>query len=126
MQPLIADYLSQQLDRVANAISQTPMTAYQRQQLEAVLIGSDYVRDQLQRRPELLAATLERVEQPYSSGELSQRAADALQLVDSEESLMRELRRLRQREMIRIIWRDLTGLADLAETTRTLSDLADA
>jgi [glutamine synthetase] adenylyltransferase / [glutamine synthetase]-adenylyl-L-tyrosine phosphorylase len=42
-----------------------------------------------------------------------------------EVRLKRILRDLRQREMLRILWRDIGGLADLAETCRDLSDLAD-
>ena len=45
---------------------------------------------------------------------------------DSIEALMAALRRLRRREMIRIAWRDIGGLADFEETVRDTSDLADA
>ncbi len=41
-------------------------------------------------------------------------------------ALMKRLRRFRQREMVRIIWRDFTGLADLIETTRDMTALAEA
>jgi glutamate-ammonia-ligase adenylyltransferase len=41
-------------------------------------------------------------------------------------ALMAALRRLRQREMVRIAWRDLSGRADLEETLNDLSELADA
>ncbi|MBU6470075.1 MAG: bifunctional [glutamate--ammonia ligase]-adenylyl-L-tyrosine phosphorylase/[glutamate--ammonia-ligase] adenylyltransferase [Gammaproteobacteria bacterium] len=44
----------------------------------------------------------------------------------SEEELMTGLRRVRRREMLRITWRDLAGWAELGETLRDLSDLADA
>ncbi|MCB1799918.1 MAG: bifunctional glutamine synthetase adenylyltransferase/deadenyltransferase, partial [Gammaproteobacteria bacterium] len=36
-----------------------------------------------------------------------------------------QLRRFRQREMLRIVWRDLGGLASLDETLEDLSELAD-
>ncbi len=41
-------------------------------------------------------------------------------------ALGRRLRRLRRRELARIIWRDLNGLAPVAETMRELSWLAEA
>lgn len=44
---------------------------------------------------------------------------------DSEEGLQRQLRRFRRREMVRIIWRDLNRLADMAETTLDISRLAE-
>ena len=45
----------------------------------------------------------------------------------ADEAALREaLRRLRQREMLRIAWRDLAGWADLDETLTALSALADA
>ena len=43
-----------------------------------------------------------------------------------ENALTGMLRRIRQREMVRIAWRDLVGWADLAETMADLSDFADA
>lgn len=57
----------------------------------------------------------------YSS-RLSTIVADAV----DETSLHQKLRYFRQREMVRIIWRDLASWADLAETVRDLSALADA
>ena len=39
---------------------------------------------------------------------------------------MEALRRFRRRHMVRIAWRDIAGWADLDETLRDLSALADA
>lgn len=44
---------------------------------------------------------------------------------DSEAELMESLRGFRKRHMVRIAWRDLAGWADLDETLRDLSTLAD-
>src|SRR6185436_10070929 len=44
----------------------------------------------------------------------------------SEAEAMESLRRFRKRHMMRIAWRDLAGWADLDETLRDLSALADA
>lgn len=44
----------------------------------------------------------------------------------TEAELMESLRRFRRRHMVRIAWRDIAGWADLDETLRDLSALADA
>ena len=49
-----------------------------------------------------------------------------LHKVKDEEAMMRVLRTFRQREMIRIAWRDLADWAQTTETLRDLSLLADA
>lgn len=70
-----------------------------------------------------------------SSGDLEKlrepddiKAALALFLssVETEEQLMAGMRAFRNREMVRIAWRDLLGLASLDETLCDLSHLADA
>ncbi len=59
-------------------------------------------------------------------GALTSRVAARLATCDEENSLHTALRQLRQREMLRIAWRDLAGWATLDETLGDLSDLADA
>ncbi len=93
-----------------------------------VLAFSDFVAEQCTRRPDLLehllrSGDLDRVNAPgaYAAG-----LASRLKGVADTETLGRRLRRFRCREMIRIAWRDLTGLAGLAETTTDLSALAEA
>ena len=49
----------------------------------------------------------------------------ATQMIHDEVSLKRALRKLRQHVMLRIIVRDLNGLADLAEVMQSVSDLAE-
>lgn len=43
----------------------------------------------------------------------------------AEPEFLRALRIFRHRELVRCIWRDVTGAADLGESLRALSDLAD-
>ena len=45
---------------------------------------------------------------------------------NNEEALSKQLRLFRRREMLRIVWRDIAGWAELAETTRDLSYMAEA
>jgi len=57
---------------------------------------------------------------------LKKRVRDPLSRCRNEAALHQVLRETRQREMLRIAWRDLAGWATLDETLRDLSDLADA
>jgi glutamate-ammonia-ligase adenylyltransferase len=66
------------------------------------------------------------LERGYPPRKLAAALQGALATITNETALHRALRLFRQREMLRIAWRDIAGWADLAETTRDLSDLADA
>ena len=48
-----------------------------------------------------------------------------LEKIDSEAALMKQLRQCRNREMVRIAWRDLAGWAELDETLHDLTALAE-
>ncbi|AFJ02879.1 Glutamate-ammonia-ligase adenylyltransferase [Methylophaga frappieri] len=93
-----------------------------------VLAGSDYVVQQGERKPEQVKTLLasDDIRQIYDDETLQQRLPVILDTVTEEAALHQTLRQFRHREMVRIIWRDLAGWADLAETTRDLSALADA
>lgn len=62
----------------------------------------------------------------YGSDEFQNRVSNALSGITDEQELGSALRLLRQREMIRIAWRDLAGKADLMEVISDLSAFADA
>ena len=62
----------------------------------------------------------------YGDGEMRRRLDAALDAVDNEPALDASLRRFRQREMVRIAWRDLSGTGTLEDTMGDVSDLADA
>jgi len=83
---------------------------------------SRWLAARLHARPEL-AEWLERtLEQAVSRAEMAAFLAEG---IDTEEDLKRQLRRLRERVYARVMTRDLNGLADLAEVTRSLSQLAE-
>ena len=63
------------------------------------------------------------VDRPFGAGEM--RAALAGGSVEDEEGLARALRRLRARVMVRLIARDLGGLASLEEVLETTTALAE-
>jgi glutamate-ammonia-ligase adenylyltransferase len=80
---------------------------------------SRYAARALAARPEL-AAELERPA-PFPRAEMQA----ALQGADSDSVLAAKLRRLRERVLLRVMARDLAGLAALEEVCGTMSDLAE-
>jgi len=93
-----------------------------------VLAGSDYVTQWGERHSDraaklIASGDLSRV---YDREYYSLNLAVLLENVVDEATLHQKLRYFRQREIVRIIWRDLAGWADLAETVAELSALADA
>jgi len=92
----------------------------------AVFAASRFVAEAAERDPGLLpglAGTGE-LERARGAGEIAALAAGVTGA--DEAAFMDALRRLRRRELVRIAWRDLAGLAPLDETLRELSALADA
>jgi [glutamine synthetase] adenylyltransferase / [glutamine synthetase]-adenylyl-L-tyrosine phosphorylase len=92
--------------------------------LLSVWEASDYVAQASLRNPDLLNQN--ELEQPIQVGELSSQLEALLSGVSDEATLAKQLRFFRRRQMVRIIWRDLTRQAPLAETLESLSALADA
>jgi glutamate-ammonia-ligase adenylyltransferase len=97
-------------------------------QLSRVWEASEYVAQSAIRYPGLLPELhgSGRLSRPCLSGELGELLALALEGAEDDESLGTALRRFRRREMVRIIWRDIAGLAKLGETLEDLTALADA
>ena len=92
-----------------------------------VLGGSEYANEWGQRyeeRAEELTASGD-IHIIYDCDAYQQRLNSRLVSVSNDVMLKQQLRYFRQREMVRIIWRDLAGWADLSETTRDLSAMAD-
>ena len=96
--------------------------------LPEVWAGSDFVAQTCLRSPEVLdnLAQSGDLERPFAVGDLAARLDKILVEVADETALSASLRHFRNREMVRIIWRDLAGWADLDETLADLSALADA
>jgi glutamate-ammonia-ligase adenylyltransferase len=93
-----------------------------------VLRGSDYVKQWGERFPESAESLIASadIHCVYDEAGFKNRLFEYLKDVIDEVGLHQQLRYFRQREMVRIIWRDLAGWADLAQTVRELSALADA
>jgi glutamate-ammonia-ligase adenylyltransferase len=99
----------------------------QTERLEAIWASSEFAAQLCLRQPELLIG-LHRdglLDRAYAGGELGRALAAELEGVADEADLERRLRRFRQCQMLRIVWRDLGGLAGLDETLEDLSELAD-
>ena len=94
--------------------------------LPVVWAASEFVATTCVNKPALLLdlATSGDLFKPYPEGDLTRRIRSMTH--ESEAGLMRDLRKIRLREAVRIAWRDLAGWADLAEVMSTMSELADA
>jgi glutamate-ammonia-ligase adenylyltransferase len=94
---------------------------------DRVCAASDFVAEHIIRDPHMLLELAEsgELERSFAPGELRGQIAAAVDLATSDDELGRNLRRQRTRQQVRIIWRDLTRQADLVETCRDLSDMAD-
>src|SRR5262245_38296129 len=87
---------------------------------------SEFIATSCSRHPSLLLALIEngRLFDSATSEWLAQDLV-AHERGQSEAELMEALRHFRRRHMVRIAWRDIAGWADLDETLRDLSALAD-
>ena len=96
--------------------------------LAGVLACSDFVLHWCRRRPEWLVelVTSGNLTRRYEGDDIQAGLCFHLNGTSDEKELVVRLRQYRQREMVRIIWRDLAGWADLDETLQDLSHLADS
>ena len=101
--------------------------AERRALLRRVGAASDFVVQQGLRDPQMLLelAASGELERPLQTGEMRAQLAERLAECSDEDELGRRLRRFRNRQQLRIIWRDLSRQADLIETCRDLSEMAD-
>jgi glutamate-ammonia-ligase adenylyltransferase len=115
------------LEQAAEAEVSAEFTAEFVSELKQVWEGSDYVAQCCLRDMQLLpllhaGGTLLKTMNP---GEMGAALRERLEPVQEEAELHRVLRRFRREQMVRIIWRDLSRRATLAETLDDLSELAD-
>ncbi|KAB0491977.1 bifunctional [glutamate--ammonia ligase]-adenylyl-L-tyrosine phosphorylase/[glutamate--ammonia-ligase] adenylyltransferase [Pseudomonas vancouverensis] len=97
-------------------------------QFARVTAASDFVIEQCVRDPLMLLELVQsgELDRRFAPGELCAQIAAAANGAETDDQLGRVLRRQRARHQVRIIWRDLTRQADLVQTCRDLSDMADA
>jgi glutamate-ammonia-ligase adenylyltransferase len=96
--------------------------------LERVQALSPFAADILARYPALLDELRDggRLARASAPGELAALLAARLDGVAGDDDFLHRLRLFRHRELVRVIWRDLNEGADVTESLRDLSDLADA
>ena len=89
---------------------------------------SDFVRKKAVQAPDLLTDLLAAgdLAASHTAEGYAEKARAVCEAAESEAELLNALRRLRHREMLRIAVRDLAGRADLFETMREMSHLAEA
>ncbi|MGZ9897243.1 bifunctional [glutamate--ammonia ligase]-adenylyl-L-tyrosine phosphorylase/[glutamate--ammonia-ligase] adenylyltransferase [Shewanella gaetbuli] len=104
----------------------TNLTPEQQLELQKMLGLSDYIAEQLCRHPqwitELFDGLLDEVVRADFDKELHQLLAD----VTSEESAKSVLRQYRNKQMVRLAWRDFGNYAKLEDSLVDLSSLAEA
>ena len=125
--PTLREEVAVQWQDFCTAAEQTTLTVVSDspflEQLVRVWVGSDFVVRACRRDPAMLADLV-------NTGALTTTREDYRTRLDvtavaNETQLGVILRQFRRREMVRIAWRDLAGLAGLQETLVELSDLAD-
>ena len=92
--------------------------------LQRTLHCSRYVKRLLDSDSELLPWLRIHYAQPCNAAEMGA-WLDAMPVTDDEDTLSRALRRLRKRVMLKLLTRDLGGLADLDEVMRCMTALAE-
>jgi glutamate-ammonia-ligase adenylyltransferase len=99
----------------------------QRQDLPFVWSCSDFIAQTCISRYELLGSLLHsgELDQPWNRERITRRVDEFVGLCDDEIELQSRLRRIRQRIMVLLGWRDLGGLAELEETMECVSALAE-
>ena len=108
-----ADYLS----AAGQAGVSIELTPDEREAVLAVWACSEFVAQSCICQPALLEDLIRSgdLTRRYEDGHFSELLSRVSELAEDEEGLMVGLRRVRQREMVRIAWRDLAGRADLEE-----------
>ena len=99
-----------------------------RQALRRVVCASDFVCESLGRDPDLAKWLIGEAEltHPLGSDEMARRLAAQVGGAADAAVFMAALRRQRLREMVRIAWRDLSGVASVPQTLAETSAFADA
>ena len=93
-----------------------------------ILSRSRFVAESLERFPEWLDEWLDKhsaLHRTLTQHEIALELDHLLNQIDTEAQLMKVLRDFRRKQMVRLIWRDLCGMACLKETMRDVSALAD-
>jgi glutamate-ammonia-ligase adenylyltransferase len=93
--------------------------------VDSILPYSRYAQRLLTSEPELRVELERNLERPFLAAEMRQFLDANAATSDDEAGLQRILRSLRKKVMLRLLARDLSGLGDLAEVMRSMTDLGE-
>ncbi len=132
----LTDTLRAEVDRAWKAVQQRAAEEHVSLPRDPAFVGvlcrvfacSQFVADTCVRYPEVLRDLLDGgdLHRPYGVSEYRDYAIRRADQAGSTEELAQGFRNFRRREMLRIVWRDLAGWADLDEILRDVTGLADA
>lgn len=113
---------------VMGVAQQEPLPERQFADMLRVWACSDFVADAFVQQPEVIHELCRSsdLSQSATATYYQQKLEKGLHNVVNEAQLQQQLRKIRVREMVRIAWRDILGLADIEETLADLSAFADA
>ncbi len=102
-------------------------TIQSRPELPSIFCASEFIASWCIRNPEKLAELIQSgdLDQSYQATQWWQSLEARVEYGADEADLDRGLRQFRQREMVRLGWRDLAGCSDLEETMLGVSRLAE-
>lgn len=102
--------------------------AARRRELATVWCASDFISSWCIRNPLKFTELVdqEALDQPIEDDFFADALNDEIGAEAEEAKLDSRLRQFRQRQMVRLAWRDLAGFADLEETMQAVSSLAEA
>jgi [glutamine synthetase] adenylyltransferase / [glutamine synthetase]-adenylyl-L-tyrosine phosphorylase len=93
--------------------------------IDSILPYSRYAQHMLASEPELRVELEKNLHRPFLACEMRQFLDENADIANDEAGLQRILRRLRKKVMLRLIARDLGGLADLAEVMTSMTELGE-
>lgn len=126
LHPILQQYVERFTHRAPDMVA--TLDEEQARTLLHVWSGSHFAAELCCREPSVLKTLMDSDEltQVCTPNKYQEKCQAALRVTDNEASLMKALRQWRNREMLRIVWRDLTQQASLQQTVNELSAMADA
>lgn len=129
----LAPLIHQAEQRWHNALQQaglddSALSTEDQARIRHVFSLSEFVLTQACRKPQAFLQLLadDSLTRPHNTADMRNSLQQLVKACTSEDELQTALRRFRNQQQLRIIWRDLTRQVELSETTRELSALADA
>ncbi|WP_097458908.1 bifunctional [glutamate--ammonia ligase]-adenylyl-L-tyrosine phosphorylase/[glutamate--ammonia-ligase] adenylyltransferase [Mangrovitalea sediminis] len=125
--PLLQDKAEEALRSVEEAYGRFPWQPESQEHWVRALVLSDFLKESVLRHRDMMVDLIDSgdLDRVGELGQIADRWRDFGATIEDEPGLFRQLRRFRQREMFRIVWRDMLGKADLKETMANMTELAE-